>query len=506
MTAATSSQPNWPARICGVALWLLLAGYLLFNKPFATLGVAPVYVGEIVFAAALGAGLLRWRETFLEPLRTSWGFRILAALWIFAVVRALWDARTYGLLALRDGAMIGYGLIAFLAPALWRHLAARGDVRGLAAHAANWLVPLGLLAVLASAGVLFGWWPQSFNTRVKVDFVATAAAAGAWISFIAGLKWISVGGFYSQARRRDGVYRWVLVAFYLAFALWAWSVVFRLPTRAVLVSIAPLALLLAASRLHSRALRIAGAVALVGLLIAGVVLARDRFSPVSTYSDRFALTQHTNLPLRELESRTARAMAGDITAIPEDIRARFEMLLPPDDPAVRGGANPGEHSLRWRLVYWLRCWNYTQANAPIAGLGFGSNLTALMLPTRAWPDYVHSQQMHPPNRSPHGIHIHIFTRMGWIGVGLWIALLAWILQASLRALWRWRAQGDRLSREAFYDTLMSLGFWMILLCAASFGVIIEGPFGGIWFWALTGLLLSVSLPETSEAQNLPVKD
>jgi len=498
MTAAPEKQTSTPARVCGVALWLLLAGYLLFNKPFATLGIAPVFVGEVVFAAALGAGLLRWRETFLEPLRNSWGFRILGALWVYAVIHALWGAMTYGILAFRDGAMIGYGLLAFLAPALWRELSKfRGDAQSLAAHVAGWLLPLGLLAVIASAGVLFGWWPHSFNARVKVDFAAVAGAAGAWISLVAGLKWAAVGGYYSRARGRDRVYRWVLVAFYFVFALWAWSLVFRLPTRAVFVSFVPLALLLIAARLNSVRLRIAGAIALAMLIGATLFLARERLASMESYTDRFALNQHLNLPLHDLEARTARALAGDLSGVPEDIRTRFELLLPAHDQALAKGPNFGEHSLRWRMVFWLRCWNYTLANAPVTGLGFGGNMTALMLPTRAWPDYVHSQQMTPPNRSPHGVHIHIFTRLGLLGTALWFALLALTMNAALRALWHWRTPGDRPAREAFYDTLTVLGFWIVLLCAASFGVIIEGPFGGMWFWALTGVLLSLqrSIPE-----------
>ena len=46
-------------------------------------------------------------------------------------------------IAARDGAMIGYGLLAFLAPALWRELSNAGsDTKRLAAHVANWLLPL----------------------------------------------------------------------------------------------------------------------------------------------------------------------------------------------------------------------------------------------------------------------------------------------------------------------------------------------------------------------------
>jgi hypothetical protein len=35
-----------------------------------------------------------------------------------------------------------------------------------------------------------------------------------------------------------------------------------------------------------------------------------------------------------------------------------------------------------------------------------------------------------------------------------------------------------------------LGVWLIWLCAMSFGVVLEGPMGGMWFWALTGVLAS----------------
>ena len=44
------------------------------------------------------------------------------------------------------------------------------------------------------------------------------------------------------------------------------------------------------------------------------------------------------------------------------------------------------------------------------------------------------------------------------------------------------------ARLEFYDILALFGVWVIYLWAMSFGVILEGPMGGIWFWSVTGAL------------------
>jgi len=79
--------------------------------------------------------------------------------------------------------------------------------------------------------------------------------------------------------------------------------------------------------------------------------------------------------------------------------------------------------------------------------------------------------------------------MGLVGTALWFGFLLCVAINAVRAMWSFRDGESLYEQSAFYDTLTVFGAWIIFLSAATFGVVIEGPFGGIWFWALSGLLL-----------------
>jgi hypothetical protein len=157
-------------------LWALLAGYLIFNKPFALLGFPPLLVGELVLACVLLSLLGRLQCVVAEPLRRSWAFRLLAVLWLYGVVRALTGYQYHGWWALRDSVTVTYAYVAFAVPAAWAVLAAgrvkreadsaragaelEAGAREFPAHVAGVLVPCATLAALWSAAMLYGWVKQ----------------------------------------------------------------------------------------------------------------------------------------------------------------------------------------------------------------------------------------------------------------------------------------------------------------------------------------------------------
>jgi O-antigen ligase len=144
------------------------------------------------------------------------------------------------------------------------------------------------------------------------------------------------------------------------------------------------------------------------------------------------------------------------------------------------------HSERWRLTFWRRCIDETAQKAPLTGLGFGRNLTDLLRDTPDWPMFADSQDLAKfasPNRHPHSAHVSVFARLGIVGLLLWFAILFSALRGGLRKCLR--AQGPE-----FFGENLILCVWLIYVLAMSFGVVLENPFGGIWFWALTGILLS----------------
>src|SRR5438034_8384006 len=66
-----------------VLLLALLAGYFIFNKPFATLGAGKIFAGEIVLAFLSVVSLLHFREVWVVPLRRFWLPRITLAFLIY---------------------------------------------------------------------------------------------------------------------------------------------------------------------------------------------------------------------------------------------------------------------------------------------------------------------------------------------------------------------------------------------------------------------------------------
>jgi hypothetical protein len=97
-------------------LWLVVAGVLfcglmLFDKSFAYIGYAPVYVSEIVLAFGLLTLALRGGLTVVFRSPVTWLWLALAA---DGVLRTVPYLGTYGIDAIRDAMLWGYGLYALL--------------------------------------------------------------------------------------------------------------------------------------------------------------------------------------------------------------------------------------------------------------------------------------------------------------------------------------------------------------------------------------------------------
>jgi hypothetical protein len=82
----------------------------------------------------------------------------------------------------------------------------------------------------------------------------------------------------------------------------------------------------------------------------------------------------------------------------------------------------------------------------------------------------------------------VLARMGVPGFLLWILLQAAFALLLLRALLAHRRAGDiQLAAVGAWV----LAFWAAIMVNTSFDPYLEGPQGGIWFWALFGLGLVV---------------
>ena len=91
------------------SLGILLACYAFFGKSFAYLGVAPIFVGELMLLFAVIAALASGSLPVLMRGGITW---LMLAWSLWGAVRTVPFIATYGTDALRDGALWGYSVFA----------------------------------------------------------------------------------------------------------------------------------------------------------------------------------------------------------------------------------------------------------------------------------------------------------------------------------------------------------------------------------------------------------
>jgi len=134
---------------------------------------------------------------------------------------------------------------------------------------------------------------------------------------------------------------------------------------------------------------------------------------------------------------------------------------------------------KWREEWWGTVWDYT-AEGPyfLTGKGFGVNLAV---------DDGFEVFSDPPSRSPHSGHVTILARMGVPGLLLWLGIQVLFGYSVAQALLQARRAGALF--WARVNTCILI-YWMALLINMSFDVYLEGPQGGIWYWAVLGMGLA----------------
>jgi O-antigen ligase len=150
-----------------------------------------------------------------------------------------------------------------------------------------------------------------------------------------------------------------------------------------------------------------------------------------------------------------------------------------------------EGTKEFRLAWWKAIVQYT-FDGPYfwTGKGFGINL--------ATADGFQAVGADLSLRAPHNSHLSVLARMGVPGFLLWIILQLGFALFLLRALLAYRRSGDsQLAAVAAWV----LVFWTAIMVNTSFDPYIEGPQGGIWFWALFGLgLVLIRLAPRRQAE------
>lgn len=134
----------------------------------------------------------------------------------------------------------------------------------------------------------------------------------------------------------------------------------------------------------------------------------------------------------------------------------------------------------WRRIWWENLHREVMEENLLFGLGFGASL------------HIHNPEIHInpdphwPIRSPHNINMTIYSRMGWMGLLTWVV----ILLSGIGGLFVFVRRGRNRWGPYSIERRKELTFWLIMLTAtwvnSSFGVLMEGPVLGIWFWFALG--------------------
>ena len=134
-------------RVFLAALAILLGGYGFFGRGFAYLGVAPIYVGEIVLGLAAVALVFGLRRFLL-----TWPHALIIAFIAYGLARTIPFIPVYGIDALRDAAIWIYALFALAVSTLYRreHLERMVNVY-------RFLIPIFVIWVPISAASSIGW-------------------------------------------------------------------------------------------------------------------------------------------------------------------------------------------------------------------------------------------------------------------------------------------------------------------------------------------------------------
>jgi len=144
-----------------------------------------------------------------------------------------------------------------------------------------------------------------------------------------------------------------------------------------------------------------------------------------------------------------------------------------------GGEDSSSDNNQFRIVWWRSVVHETREKSPIFGLGFGYDFAARFLE-------VYTGKLAPETfdvRSPHNYFITIYGRMGAAGECVWLAIVFLIGKNALESAYNVRRGRQELSDLAPWTGVA------VLLGAAMFGVVLEGPMGAVPFWCALGMAM-----------------
>ena len=441
----SSRFPLGPAFL--LILGVSLSGYAFLGRGFAYFGVPPFFVGEVV----LFLGLISWAltgSTRIFKSRLSWLLVLLMAIGALGTVN--WVG-TYGMDALRDGALWGYGLFALLVGTFL--LRGRDRILTVVHIYAKWFpwflvwIPIAMLVYLFWNQAIPRWPISNVPVLNPKGGDIAVHLSGAMVFLALGMHRLHSIKERNSAARMD----WLL------WTLLIIASITILTGRAALLTIVSTGLLifiLRPSKHWIKPVLIGGTLIIVAMVVDAEFKTEDRPRTVS----------------------------------PQALVQTFESIF------QETGAGYHDGSRRWRLEWWGDIWNYTVRGEYFwTGKGYGVNLA-----DADGYQVFGSSHAQASLRSPHNSHLTFLARSGVPGFVAWITLNVMFALALLRAYRRARRDG----REDLAKlNLWVLAYWWALMVNAGFDVFLEGPQGGIWFWSIFGFGLALLVWQKHEMMN-----
>ncbi|MFC5849697.1 O-antigen ligase family protein [Deinococcus petrolearius] len=439
-----AALPRWSLLLLGGCL----LGYALLGRGFAYIGAPPLYIGELTLLACGGAALLAARVRGL--LGSPLGTLLLLYLLIGAAATLPWVGR-YGLDALRDAALWGYGLFALAVAALllrggWVLEAARQYVRFVPVFL--YCVPVLVLLSKLNPGLL----PRLPGADAPLGDLKGGDVA-VHLAGIAALLLLGLPALLGGGRAAPGAELPGAGGAGASRREWSWWTLW-LAAAAIPVF-----------RVRAGLLAIAAAVFVVVAL-----------RPGSRWGKPAALL---TLAL------TLMLTLGGAVTLGEQRNTISPQALLLNVQSIAGGSGEGyrDGTRTWRLRWWGDIVNYT-VHGPYfwTGKGYGVNLA----------DADGYQLDDGALRSPHNGHMTILARSGVPGLLAWALLQLTFALSLLRAYRRAARAGQALWARL---NLWVLAYWTAFMVNTTFDVYLEGPQGGIWFWCLFGFGLALLLAQ-----------
>jgi hypothetical protein len=418
-------------RCFGIYMLFLLAGYALFGRGFAYLGVPPIFVGEIgvlLAVAALLSGVyqLLWRST------VTW-LLVIFVLW--GAARTYPYVSEYGLDSLRDGVLWGYAIYSLAVASILLRFNAIGRIVDLYRIA----VPVFLLLILVIqamqifAGNSIPRWPWGAGGE-GVPMIETKP--GDLAVNLSGIFAFIAFGVSTVQFQGPCLFLWAVEAASTTLSRGA------LLTTACVVCLAPL-----------------------------LYPTRRNFLIILSIGGCLGLAYVTGF---EVDPGNGGIAIRRRTISVEHLLSSFESIVGTSSTLDLEGTK------RWRELWWAKIFDYTFSGEYFwTGKGFGINLA---------DDDGFQVNATRSLRSPHNVHMTILARAGVPGLVLWVTLqTAFGLMLFLKFLKDKRAKRGQLARIEAWILL----YWLAFLVNASFDVALEGPQAGIWFWSVFGFGLAL---------------